>query len=136
MVWEEKALGFFDFVPALPSSSVIDVYPFLVAKEVQKAPCRLSDIHVPWDWNEDVWVDRLMGCISTTRIHPVKVFLAFTWSSRNYEHKISQIVAPLRIAPFHGMTDILICGKERVVYLKTLAVWRLTPRPSMSQLAI
>ena len=74
----EKALGFFDFVPgpidALPCSSVIDVHPFLVAKETQKAPCKLSDIHVPWDWNEDVWVDRLIGCISTTRIHPVKVF--------------------------------------------------------------
>ena len=118
------AAAFFTFestpVESLPPACTLDLKPFVYAKDDLKRVSEDTTEYawkteecVSWDWNEEVWSQRLYQCIQ--QVEGVKVVPAFLWKPNGYKADISTIfskVKCIRATPFHGMTDILLIGEK------------------------
>ena len=118
------ATSFFSFestpVESLPPACTLDLKPFEYAKDDLKRVSEDTTEYawktaecVSWDWNEEVWSQRLYQCIQ--QVEGVKVVPAFLWKPNGYKADISTIfskVTCLSATPFHGMTDILLIGEK------------------------
>ena len=99
----------------------MDIKPFVYAKDDLKRMCEdkteyawKTEELVSWDWNEEVWSQRLFQCIQE-EITGVNVVPAFLWKPNGFHAEISTIfsnVKCIRATPFHGMTDILLIGEK------------------------
>ena len=129
-----SASSFFTFdtstpMMTLPRECTIDIKPFVYAKDdlermgEDKGEDKSEDKTeyawkteelVSWDWNEEVWSQRLFQCIQHG-FTGVKVVPAFRWKPNGYQAEISTIfsnVKCIHATPFHGMTDILLVGEK------------------------
>ena len=105
----------------LPRECTIDIKPFVYAKDDLKRMGEdkteyawKTEELVSWDWNEEVWSQRLFQCIQHG-FTGVKVVPAFRWKPNGYQAEISTIfsnVKCIHATPFHGMTDILLVGEK------------------------
>ena len=79
-----------------------------------------------WAWHEHVWAERLLGCLeSAPALSGITVIPAFRWAPKVYKTHVSSIfqkVMALPVAPFQGMTDILLVGKCNVGLIATTDV--------------
>ena len=126
-----KALTFFTFDGEtarieLPKES-IDVKPFmypdvdLKVMGIEKEYAWKTAV-VPWDWNEEVWTERLFQCLDQ-QLTGITVLPAFKWKPSTYRSEICtlfQNVMDLQVTPFKGMTDILLLGKKTVAMLRVV----------------
>ena len=67
---------------------------------------------IAWNWNEDVWTERLFHCITDALSDTLQ---AIPVPSTTYKARVGSLfpnVLSLPIAPFQGMTDILLLGKH------------------------
>ena len=147
-----KAASFFTFKTAgttlaLPQNPTINVLPFLHSNadllymdssnrevvEAMKVNLALSKYtwatapDHPWDWPEYIWAERLLCCLKESQtMDGLQIFPAFRWQPNTYKVNIGTIfqnVGALPVAPFQGMTDILILGPSDIALLS------LTPMP-------
>ena len=73
---------------------------------------------MPWSWNEDVWAERLFHCIRDAVSNELQAVPAYSWSAQTYKGRVASLfpnVLSLPVAPFQGMTDILLLGKHAAV---------------------
>ena len=135
------AIRFFSFdtstpMMTLPRECKIDIKPFVYAKDdlermdEDKGEDKSEDKKteyawkteelVSWDWNEEVWSQRLFQCIQHG-FTGVKVVPAFWWKPNGYQAEISTIFSNVKFVhptPFHGMTDILLLGEKRIALVR------------------
>ena len=70
---------------------------------------------IAWNWNEDVWTERLFHCITDALSDTLQAIPVYCWPSTTYKARVGSLfpnVLSLPIAPFQGMTDILLLGKH------------------------
>ena len=125
---------FFEFDASPPlqlcqrRASVIDVNPFIFAGEdLERHGSRgiypwVTQPQVAWDWTEATWTERLLQCIKQSpSASGINVIPAFKWSSTGYRSELSTIfpnVMDFCVAPFHGMTDLLLIGEGSIAAIQ------------------
>ena len=70
---------------------------------------------IAWNWNEDVWTERLFHCITDALSERLQAIPVYCWPAATYRARVGSLfpnVLSLPVAPFQGMTDILLLGKH------------------------
>ena len=123
---------FFEFDASPPlqlcERRVIDVNPFIFAGEDLERHSShgnyswVTQAQVAWDWTEATWTERLLQCIQQSpSASGISIIQAFKWSPTGYHSELSTIfpnVMDFRVAPFHGMTDLLLIGEGSVAAIQ------------------
>lgn len=76
---------------------------------------------LPWDWNENVWVEQLFGCLSEApSLSHLQVIPAFRWTPKTYLSNVATVFQNITtepVCPFQGMTDILLVSPRTLALI-------------------
>ena len=105
---------------AFKEEGAIDVKPFVYSQsELERIGGRYDWVDCPrehWDWDEAVWTQRLHQCLQHSRsLAGIKVVPAYKWQPQSYHLELTTLfpnVMDLKVAPFHGMSYIVLIGKS------------------------
>ena len=108
---------------AFEKEGAIDVKPFVYSQsQLKHIGGRYDWVDCPrehWDWDEAVWTPRLHQCLQhSTSLAGIKVVPAYKWQPQSYHLELTTLfpnVMDLKVAPFHGMSDIVLVAKSVAV---------------------